>query len=155
MEANRKFIEDYRAVSAVIAVILMVAITVAIGATAYMYFTGMLGTPKTDAENAAVNVKTENGKIKITLTKSGDRMPDTGYTFSNSVAIRINGTELSETGITAGNFGWELGESLFIGGTNPTLDDTSSDVVRLGAGEYSVTVTVIKTVIFEDMVDIK
>jgi flagellin-like protein len=44
MKANRKFIEaDERAVSAVIGVILMVAITVAIAATVYVYVSGMIG----------------------------------------------------------------------------------------------------------------
>ncbi len=43
MKANRKFIEaDERAVSAVIGVILMVAITVAIAATVYVYVSGMI-----------------------------------------------------------------------------------------------------------------
>ena len=42
MKANRKFVEDEEAVSAVIGVILMVAITVAIAATVYVYVSGML-----------------------------------------------------------------------------------------------------------------
>ena len=47
MKANRKFIEDGEAVSAVIGVILMVAITVAIAATVYVYVSGMLTTGST------------------------------------------------------------------------------------------------------------
>ena len=43
MKANRKFVEGEEAVSAVIGVILMVAITVAIAATVYVYVSGMLG----------------------------------------------------------------------------------------------------------------
>jgi flagellin-like protein len=43
MKANRKFVEEEEAVSAVIGVILMVAITVAIAATVYVYVSGMLG----------------------------------------------------------------------------------------------------------------
>ncbi|RLF37879.1 MAG: type IV pilin, partial [Thermoplasmata archaeon] len=42
MKANRKFIGEERAVSAVIGVILMVAITVAIAATVYLYVSGMI-----------------------------------------------------------------------------------------------------------------
>jgi len=42
MKANRKFKEEEHAVSAVIGVILMVAITVAIAATVYVYVSGML-----------------------------------------------------------------------------------------------------------------
>ena len=45
MKANRKFVEGEEAVSAVIGVILMVAITVAIAATVYVYVSGMLGAP--------------------------------------------------------------------------------------------------------------
>ncbi len=47
MKANRKFLDKEdgeRAVSAVIGVILMVAITVAIAATVYVYVSGMMGT---------------------------------------------------------------------------------------------------------------
>ena len=44
MKVNRKFVEEGRAVSAVIGVILMVAITVAIAATVYVYVSGMIGT---------------------------------------------------------------------------------------------------------------
>ncbi len=42
MKANRKFVEENEAVSAVIGVILMVAITVAIAATVYVYVTQMM-----------------------------------------------------------------------------------------------------------------
>ncbi|RLF59414.1 MAG: type IV pilin, partial [Thermoplasmata archaeon] len=46
MKANRKFVEGEEAVSAVIGVILMVAITVAIAAAVYVYVSGMItGTP--------------------------------------------------------------------------------------------------------------
>ena len=56
MKANRKFIEgDERAVSAVIGVILMVAITVAIAATVYVYVSGMLGGGATKAPSMAFN----------------------------------------------------------------------------------------------------
>lgn len=44
MKANQRFIEaDERALSAVIGVILMVAITVAIAATVYVYVSGLIG----------------------------------------------------------------------------------------------------------------
>jgi len=49
MKANRKFVEGEEAVSAVIGVILMVAITVAIAATVYVYVSGMLTTGATKA----------------------------------------------------------------------------------------------------------
>ena len=59
MKANRKFIEgDERAVSAVIGVILMVAITVAIAATVYVYVSGMLGGGAQKAPSMAFNKQT-------------------------------------------------------------------------------------------------
>ena len=67
MKANRKYIEGEEAVSAVIGVILMVAITVAIAATVYVYVSGLATSPTSDAENASVAVKNENGKIKIKI----------------------------------------------------------------------------------------
>ena len=66
MKANRKFIEDEEAVSAVIGVILMVAITVAIAATVYVYVSGMMGSPSSEAESASVVCRAENKYIKIT-----------------------------------------------------------------------------------------
>ena len=63
MKANRKFIEgDERAVSAVIGVILMVAITVAIAATVYVYVSGMLGGGAQKAPSMAFNKQTTPAK---------------------------------------------------------------------------------------------
>ena len=66
MKANRKFVEKEAGVSAVIGVILMVAITVAIAATVYVYVSGMMGTGQEAAptltfikeDKAAVNTLT-------------------------------------------------------------------------------------------------
>ena len=57
MKANRKFIKgEEEAVSAVIGVILMVAITVAIAATVYVYVSGMIGGTATTSSTIAMNV---------------------------------------------------------------------------------------------------
>jgi flagellin-like protein len=71
MKANRKFVEGDEGVSAVIGVILMVAITVAIAATVYVYVSGMIGgttekTPsisftKSDAYNTLTVVAADTG----------------------------------------------------------------------------------------------
>lgn len=153
MKANRKFIEDNEAVSAVIGVILMVAITVAIAATVYVYVSGMMGSPSTEAENASVVVRAENGKIKITLTTGGNNMPSTGYNFATSIAVRLNGTLLDES-LLAGNTAFEVGESLYIGGGTPVLDDDASAVAQLVSADYSITITVIETVIYDDIISI-
>ncbi len=72
MKANRKFVEDKEAVSAVIGVILMVAITVAIAATVYVYVSGMLSpTPKT-APIITGTIETKNKNIEISL--AGDTL---------------------------------------------------------------------------------
>jgi len=155
MKANRKFIEDNEAVSAVIGVILMVAITVAIAATVYVYVSGMMGSPSTEAENASIVCRNEAGKIKITLTTGGNNMPSTGYNY-NSITVRLNGTEMDDSVATGGlsDAYWEVGESLYIGGLTPDLDDVSSDVGLLGAGDYSITVTVQETVIYDDVITV-
>ena len=60
MKANRKFIEEESAVSAVIGVILMVAITVAIAATVYVYVSGMIGGTATKTSTLSMNVYSRN-----------------------------------------------------------------------------------------------
>jgi flagellin-like protein len=66
MKANRKFIEaDDRAVSAVIGVILMVAITVAIAATVYVYVSGMIGGTKNATPSIAITVDSANHKLVV------------------------------------------------------------------------------------------
>ncbi len=153
MKANRKFKEDEEAVSAVIGVILMVAITVAIAATVYVYVSGMMGSPSTEAENASVVVRSENSKIKITLTTGGNNMPSAGYAFLNAITIRLNGTALDEA-LLAGNTAFEVGETLYIGGNIPTLDDDASAVTALKPADYSITVTIMETVVYDDSITI-
>jgi hypothetical protein len=131
----------------------MVAITVAIAATIYIYISGATIAPSTQPEDASCAVKTENGKIKITLTKAGNNMPEFGYSFANSVTIRLNGTVLIETGLTATN--WDVGGSLFIGDNTPTLDDTASEVNALVSDSYSITVIIAETVIYEGEIKVK
>jgi len=84
MKANRKFVEGEEAVSAVIGVILMVAITVAIAATVYVYVSGMLGgtptrtpeiqfTPYEDTDRLSVSKtdgETDWSKLSIRSTEA-------------------------------------------------------------------------------------
>ena len=70
MRANKKSRDtDERAVSAVIGVILMVAITVAIAATVYVYVSGMLGGTKDQTANIACI--TDSATNRITITSAG------------------------------------------------------------------------------------
>ena len=151
MKANRKFKESEEAVSAVIGVILMVAITVAIAATVYVYVSGLATAPTSQAENASVVVKAENGKIKITLATAGDQMPDTGYSLSTAVTIRNNGTALTEA---AAGASWEVGGSLYLGNSTVALDNDASHLNALGSGTYSITVVIADTVIYDNSLKI-
>ena len=69
MNSNKFFIENREAISAVIGVILMVAITVAIAATTFIYFTGMLGPPDKEAENAAISVLTAKASVIMSIPR--------------------------------------------------------------------------------------
>ena len=72
MKANRKFINDEEAVSAVIGVILMVAITVAIAATVYVYVSGMLSPTPEAAPSIAWTVDRAANTVTITSGSVGD-----------------------------------------------------------------------------------
>jgi len=68
MKANRKFIEgEDEAVSAVIGVILMVAITVAIAATVYVYVSGMIGGTAQKASTISMNIYSRNDATNETI----------------------------------------------------------------------------------------
>ena len=120
MKANRKFVEANEAISAVIGVILMVAISVALGATVFVYTTGWSSSSGGQKENAGVAVTTERSMIKITLVDGGDNMGTTGYT-EDQIKIVNNGSTLDKGNI--GGLGWTVGEALWIGGDGAPLND--------------------------------
>ena len=70
MKANKKFVEEEEAVSAVIGVILMVAITVAIAATVYVYVSGMLSPTGENAPNMAWSIDDAEDTLIITSGSS-------------------------------------------------------------------------------------
>jgi archaeal type IV pilus assembly protein PilA len=122
MKANRKFREgDERAVSAVIGVILMVAITVAIAATVYVYVSGMIGGTK----NATPNIACTTDSISHKIT----------------VATADNTIRWKDIVITTGATSWTLysagGTSL---ATSPTTLAALSDTTYVSAGDYIVIV---------------
>ena len=65
MKANRKFRDADNAVSAVIGVILMVAITVAIAATVYVYVSGMIGGSQESTPNIQFTKDDTNDKLTV------------------------------------------------------------------------------------------
>jgi len=68
MKVNRKFIRNREAVSAVIGVILMVAITVAIVGVLWGYLSGLIGGPTTDYTMSAQLYNTDTTAHAVTYT---------------------------------------------------------------------------------------
>ena len=81
MKANRKFRGEEEAVSAVIGVILMVAITVAIAATVYVYVSGML-TPGSQDEPECAFIMDDVANT-LTLTK----VSESGLTWGTDLIV--------------------------------------------------------------------
>ena len=98
MKANRKFIKgEEEAVSAVIGVILMVAITVAIAATVYVYVSGMIGGTATTSSTIAMNVfDRDTSALQVIWMVSqveGETIADDEWvwTLLNSAGINLTG----------------------------------------------------------------
>ena len=127
MKANRKFVDGEEAVSAVIGVILMVAITVAIAATVYVYVSGMMGTG-TEAAPTLTFQKEDKAAVN-TLTVISADPSDISW---GDIEILIDGTAVvgghNESGvITAGTI----------------LDVT--DLVGAGTGAYTISIRHVPT----------
>ena len=105
MKANRKFVEGEEAVSAVIGVILMVAITVAIAATVYVYVSGMLTGPGESAPNLAWTLNDADNTITMTSGSSTDNYAasasDGNLAFKNSSGTAyVLAADMSISGVT-------------------------------------------------------
>jgi len=106
MKANRKFIKGEEAVSAVIGVILMVAITVAIAATVYVYVSGMLPGGTTKAPNIAFLQNTATKKLTIS-TISATNIPWTDLTITASAGgVTYPTSGMIKTGQTINCTSW-------------------------------------------------
>jgi len=131
MKANRKFIEaDERAVSAVIGVILMVAITVAIAATVYVYVSGMIGGTKNQTPNVACTTDSTANKVTVATADANIKWTDVNITTNPANAWRIysnGGTTMNNNNtypastvtVTAGDYIWFWGAS--VGNVQTTL----------------------------------
>ena len=91
MKANKKFIEKEAGVSAVIGVILMVAITVAIAATVYVYVSGMMGTGQ-EAAPTLTFIKEDKATVN-TLTVISADPSDISW---GDIELLINGTAVDK-----------------------------------------------------------
>jgi flagellin-like protein len=90
MKANRKFKEaDERAVSAVIGVILMVAITVAIAATVYVYVSGMIGGTKNQTPNVACTTDSTQNRVQVATADANIKWKDIVITKDNASATPV------------------------------------------------------------------
>lgn len=150
MKANRKFVEEKEAVSAVIGVILMVAITVAIAATVYVYVSGMLGPNESEKENASVAVAVaDDDTITVNLAGKGEKYAsggEDGYS-TGDFEIRVDGDLVTGTFST-----WTIGEKFFID-VGPAL--ATATVTGWTSGtSHDVVVTVMDTVIADTDVTI-
>jgi len=109
-----------------------------------------------EAESASVVCRAENKIIKITLTTGGDNIPYTGYDLNATIKVRINGSLPTTKSFTDDYF--DVGESLYVSSDasgNPTvLSDSPKGMSQLFPADYSITVTVLETVIYDDEVRI-
>lgn len=100
-KTNKKVLGDNKAVSAVIGVILMVAITVAIAATAYVYMTGMIGGISDNAPVIDFMVSESTNTIKVSTADPGISWSDINITCTNATGTDYI-TSMSGT-VTAGD----------------------------------------------------
>ena len=119
MKANRKFKQEDEAVSAVIGVILMVAITVAIAATVYVYVSGMLGGGP--AKTATVGL-VQNGNY-VMVTKVDSQSPILIGDCRASV-VNHTGAPIESAWIRPAT----TGETYLTGGATIMINSTGGDV---------------------------
>lgn len=89
MKSNRKYKmeNNEEAVSAVIGVILMVAITVAIAATVYVYVSGMMGGGQESTPTIAFNA--DNSNDRFTIVSAGVETAWTDVQIKSDVACSL------------------------------------------------------------------
>ena len=126
MKANRKFKEgEDEAVSAVIGVILMVAITVAIAATVYVYVSGMMG----GASEKAPTITFTKDESLNTLTVV---QADSGIAWSDISMNVANDSDSTDTWIvTAGDWAAQIGSTTVTAGD--TIEYVANGNVSAGA----------------------
>jgi flagellin-like protein len=78
---------NQNAISAVIGVILMVAITVAMAAVAYAYFTGMIGGQKTQTPVISFTKSDSDKTLTVSTADVGLNWNDINITFTNATGF--------------------------------------------------------------------
>jgi len=89
----KTIIKNKRAVSAVIGVILMVAITIAVAATVYYYVSGVIGETEPDTSTIALTIYSRDDSLNETIWLvsgySGEVIPEGSY---ETILLFHNGT---------------------------------------------------------------
>jgi len=101
MKANRKFIEKEAGVSAVIGVILMVAITVAIAATVYVYVSGMIGGTQEQTPTMACTVSAGDNTVTVASSGTGISWTDVQIKADASIVWLSMNTVTNSTAVNA------------------------------------------------------
>ena len=102
MKANRKFIMDDDAVSPVIAVILLVAITVVLAASIWFIVNGMTGTQE-KTPNVVCTVDNANDKLIVSSAERGVAWDDITITYTEGATL-TNSTSFTDKDVTAGDY---------------------------------------------------
>ena len=120
MKANRKFVEGDEAVSAVIGVILMVAITVAIAATVYVYVSGMIGVQQ-KVPTVQMLADEDDDRLSVINTDADVYWDNLAIRVTGAVNITVNGevTLASGVGLTEDVY-YVITDAMVNGGTNQT-----------------------------------
>ncbi len=159
MKANQKIVsrllDEDNAVSPVIAVILMVAITVVLAATVYVWVSGFSSTQES-SEQASASAKGASGSIRVILTQAGQSASSNAYSAGNfNIYINGNAVDFSKSTCTDGDFvadtdpgSWAAGEPVVI------KSCLTNAATSLSAADYAVTVEVAGTAIYDGMVTV-
>ena len=110
---TKQEILNKNAVSAVIGVIIMVAITVAMAAVAYAYFTGMIGESKAETPVISFVPSPSEKTLQVVSSDANINWKDINITFSNATGYDY----LEKTGIVS------AGDTIYLE-TDQTLTGT-------------------------------
>ena len=146
MKANRKYVEDEEAVSVLVGTILMVAITVAVSTTLYIYLGGVGSAKTVNREIASVAGKATQDQIKLILASGGTNY-DNGYIIANDLKIFVDGIKVSQYDTII----WKKGEQLLFGDTDSASWEEGETCTE---GNYKVTVTIKDTVVFDGTIKV-
>jgi flagellin-like protein len=159
-KANQKFVQADEAVSPVIGVILMVAITVVLAAVVFVLVSNLSKTSDKAEEAATTSRSPSTGVLEITMVKVGDHGP---YNFTadstdpNYAVISVNGVECDPAN-AASTFptAWGAGGVVRLPGPDSTAAGSGDCLDEILMGEsVSVNVPVAGTLIQSTTVDIR